>query len=191
MRLALLCALSALIASLTLAGPLDSLRVSEQEECPAEYNRHDYGRGYRYKEHLIAKANYGAAYAPYTGRIFPSIRDTPGSKGTQVEHIVALGEAHRSGACFFNAERKHEFAKDIDNLTLAGPKVNNAKSDLDAAGWMDVIAPNRCWFASTVVHVKSKWGLSVDPKEKAVLETEIRDHCPYGRPDRTPRWIAR
>ena len=82
-----------------------------------------------------------------------------------VEHIVALAEAHDSG---LPASLMLEFSGDPANLTVAMPRENRTvKSDKDAA---DYIPPrNRCWFAGRVLDVKLRWGLTVDAAESVVL----------------------
>ena len=47
----------------------------------------------------------------------------------QIEHIVAINEAHHSGMCTADIETKRTFAGDLLNLTLASPEVNGAKAD--------------------------------------------------------------
>ena len=82
-----------------------------------------------------------------------------------VEHIVALAEAHDSG---LEPAQMLEFSGDPSNLTVAAPRENRvAKSDKDAA---DYLPPrNRCWFAGRVLNVKSRWGLTVDVAEAVAL----------------------
>ena len=82
-----------------------------------------------------------------------------------VEHIVALSEAHDSG---LPASMMLAFSGDPLNLTVAMPRENRAvKSDKDAA---DYLPPrNRCWFAGRVVDIKSRWGLTVDAAEAIAL----------------------
>ena len=58
----------------------------------------------------------------------------------------------------------------MTNLTLASPQVNrHQKSGKDAAEW--VPARNACWFAGRVVEVKQAYGLTVDRREAAALES--------------------
>ena len=97
-------------------------------ECGV-YDRTDYGSGHRKEEAWIAR-EIGAILSPYDGARFDSIRET------EVEHIVALGEAHRSGLCEVDNRTRKRFAADPLNLTLAGPILNRRKSDQDAADWM-------------------------------------------------------
>ena len=92
----------------------------------------------------------GRIYGPYTGRYFASTGQT------DIEHIVAVSEAHDSGLCAADRSTRRRFASDLLNLTLAAPAVNrggaSGKCALDAAEWVPPI--NRCWFAGRVVTVK-------------------------------------
>ena len=84
---------------------------------------------------------------------------------TDIEHIVALAEAHDSRIA---DDRRRDIAADLDNLTIADPSVNRAKSARDAAQWMP--ERHRRWFAERVIAVKLEYGLSVDPAERDALE---------------------
>ena len=138
------------------------LAVAPESRCAdADYDRDEYGTRYRSKEDDIVD-ELGSVFGPYTGRCFASERET------DIEHIVALHEAHTSGMCLADTETKRTFAGDLANLTLAAPEVNRAKSALDAFDWMP--ERNRCWFANRVVEVKLKYGLTVDRDEAEALE---------------------
>ncbi len=136
------------------------------------YDRKAWGSRYRSLEDEIIAAlpvNAGQVRTPYTCSSF-RIRPN-GTAATDVEHIVALAEAHDSG---LDKTRRREFAGDLINLTIADPTVNrHRKSDRDAGEW----APpnNRGWFAARVVAVKRKYGLSVDPREREALESMLRE----------------
>ena len=138
------------------------LTVAPESRCPGNrYDRDEYGSRYRSKEDDIIE-ELGAIYGPYTGRCFESDRDT------QIEHIVAINEAHHSGMCTADIETKRTFAGDLLNFTLASPEVNGAKSNLDAFDWLP--EKNQCWFAQRVVDVKLKYGMTVDKDEADALE---------------------
>ena len=93
-------------------------------------------------------------------------------RSTDVEHIVALSEAHDSGLA---PGRMLEFSGDPLNLTVAAPRENrHVKSDKDAAGYLP--PRNRCWFAGRVLAVKARWGLTVDADEAVALINAL-DGC--------------
>ena len=109
-------------------------------------------------------------YSPYTRRVFSHNGDV------DIEHIVSRKQAHYSGLCQKEAEKRTQFASDLINLTLAGSGVNRAKGECDAATWIP--PENRCWFAARVVEVRHKYGLSIDRRESDALES-ILSKCPH------------
>ena len=105
----------------------------------------------------------GIIYGPYTGTWFDS------TSQTDIEHIVARSEAHDSGLRAVDAATKRRFSSDLLNLTLASPAVNRSqKSAKDAAEWLPGL--NQCWFANRVVEVRQRYELTVDQRERNVLE---------------------
>ena len=65
--------------------------------------------------------------------------------------IAAKGE--QEAVCAATDSTRRAFARDLDNLTLANPRLNrNEKRNKDAADWLPVM--NQCWFAWTVISVK-------------------------------------
>ena len=82
-----------------------------------------------------------------------------------VDHIVALAEAHDSG---LPTGQMLAFSGDPLNLTVALPRENRiAKSAKDASDYLPT--HNRCWFAARVLDVKLRWGLTVDADEAGAL----------------------
>ena len=106
----------------------------------------------------------GQVYTPYSCLAFEIRAD--GTAATDIEHIVALAEAHDSRIA---DDRRRDIAADLDNLTIADLRVNRTeKSDRDAAEWTP--ARPGAWFAAQVIAVKLEYGLSVDPAERDALE---------------------
>lgn len=135
-----------------------ALRVAPENRC-SPYDRDDY-RYPREVESRIAERQGMLSY--YTGHVFGSLKES------DIEHVVALSEAHDSGLCAAHWTARRQFARDLDNLTLAQPYVNrHEKGAKDAAEWLP--SRNRCWFAATVVHVKFKYDLTIDAKERDAL----------------------
>ncbi len=109
---------------------------------------------------------------------------------TEIEHIVAIAEARDSG---LPADDVLDFSHDPGNLTLALKAENRRKGALDAADYLP--EHNQCWFAGKVVHVKQRWGLSVDDREAAFLKMALtgcsaeaiaRPQCELPGPSQTP-----
>ena len=137
------------------------LVVAAEDRCSV-YVRDDYGGST--KEEEIAK-NWGGWWSPYDGTEFPN-------EESDREHIVALAEAHDSGLCTASPEVRARFTSDLDNLTLALPRLNRyEKVAKDAAEWQP--KHNLRWFAGRVLAAKLEYGLTVDPQEAAALEAML------------------
>lgn len=152
------------------------LKVAPEAECPAapdsvcpeEFERYDRAAWRFYRGavlDLVKGKMQGVIRDPYTGVCHAS------ADGLDVEHVVSLAEAHRSGLWEASAQTKRAFARDLLNLTLTDGQLNREKSDRDAAEWTPEKA--RCWFAWRNVLVRREWGLTVDRAEANALETII------------------
>lgn len=138
---------------------LESLRVEPENWCTT-YDRNEYISG-RIVEQQIADQQ-GGAFSPYDGTCFNSLRES------DIEHIVAISEAHSSGMCGRSGVEKKDFEADMLNLTLATPSLNRyQKVAKDFAEWKP--PQNGCWYAWRIVEVKKKYDLSVDHSEKTAL----------------------
>ena len=138
-------------------GVNPQINISPESRC-SPYSRADYSYPQSIELRIIAENLEGKIASPYTGEVFSS------RSQTDIEHMVATSEAHDSGLCAASAATRRQFARDLDNLTLASPSVNRyQKSDKDLADWLP--PENTCWFVQTVVSVKAKYGLSMDFQE--------------------------
>ena len=126
------------------------------------YERSDYSYS-RSIEHQIV-IRQGGIYSPYSMRCFSDVG------ATDIEHIVANSEAHESGMGLRTRAERQQFASDLDNLTLAAPRLNRyEKRDKDPANWLP--ENNRCWYVRKYLEIKRKYGLSMDQAEAdAVLK---------------------
>ena len=137
------------------------LTVAAENRC-APYDSDDYGYSPSVEQQIVDQQG-GNIYGPYTGTWFASTTET------DIEHIVARSEAHDSGLCAVDADRRRAFASDLVNLTLASPAVNRQqKSGKDAAEWMPGL--NQCWFANQVLQARLAYGLTIDRAEADALE---------------------
>jgi len=160
---AILAAVPAAPRDAAAADTWNGLAIAPEHRC-APYDRKDYPYPQSVELDLIS-AMGGRIYGPYTGRYFSSRRDT------DIEHIVAVSEAHDSGLCAADSRTRRAFASDPLNLTLAAPEVNRCNADgkcgYDASEWQPPM--NRCWFAGRIVTVKRKYALTVDRAEARAL----------------------
>ena len=159
--------LSLPLAAALAAGPAAAaetwrgLVVAPEARCSPYERKRDYAYPQSVERDIVRRL--GRIYSPYTNRCFGSTRET------DIEHIVAAAEAHDSGLCRASAATRRRFARDLDNLTLASPRVNRRlKKAKDAAEWLP--DRNRCWFADRVLQVRRKYGLTIDRREAEALE---------------------
>ena len=137
------------------------IRVAAENRC-AHYDRDDYPYSQSVELAIIAREG-GNICSPYTNECFESRFDT------DIEHIVAVSEAHDSGLCAASNAIKRQFSSDLRNLTLASPGLNrNQKRAKDAADWMP--AQNRCWFANQIITVRRAYNLTIDRREANALD---------------------
>ena len=145
------------------------LAVAPEDRC-APYDRSDYPYPPSVEAEIVTSMG-GRVYSPYTGRFFLSMKET------DIEHIVAVSEAHDSGLCAAGPAVRRRFAADLLNLTLAAPEVNRCsgagKCAFDSAEWLPPM--NKCWFAARVVAVKRKYALTIDRREATALERVLSD----------------
>ena len=137
------------------------IRVAPENRC-ALYDRDDYPYSQSVELAIIAREG-GNICSPYTNECFDSRFDT------DIEHIIAVSEAHDSGLCAASAAIKRQFSSDLRNLTLASPGLNRyQKVAKDAADWMP--AQNRCWFANQIITVRRAYNLTIDRREANALD---------------------
>lgn len=144
-----------------------NLRIADEDRC-STYNRSDYYYPQSIEQKIVDRMG-GKIWSPYTTECFGSTSET------DIEHIVSTSEAHDSGMCGRSQAEKRKFAQDLNNLTLASPRLNRyEKSGKDAAEWL----PNhhQCWFAYKTLSIKKYYDLTVDAMEKEALD-QVLSQC--------------
>jgi hypothetical protein len=86
-----------------------------------------------------------------------------------VDHVVALAEAWRSGAWKWSAARRQAYANDLGvawSLRAVTDNVNQSKSDDDPTYWLPPLESANCVYLTEWVAVKIRWKLNVDAEER-------------------------
>lgn len=118
------------------------------------------------------KVTSGRLTDPYTGEVHEFVRQAGASSQTvEIDHVVSLSDAWRSGAHDWDQVRKVAFYNDRLNLKASLSEVNQDKSDHAADSWLPDV--DRAGFADTQIRVKAKYGLSVTAAEKTALATAL------------------
>lgn len=96
-----------------------------------------------------------------------------------IDHMIPLAEAWRSGAAIWTDQRREDFANDLahpSTLIAVTASSNRSKGDRDPTGWRP--QPSEwCSYAKAWISVKVQWSLRADPAEVQSLERMLRV-CP-------------
>jgi hypothetical protein len=114
-------------------------------------------------------------------------RTVTAARRLDVDHLVPLAEAWRSGAHGWDGATRRAFANDLDyplTLIAVTASANRRKGDKDPARWLPTFDAYRCTYVASWVAVKWRWRLSVDRTEHVALRAGLAG-C--GRKARVPR----
>jgi len=117
----------------------------------------------------------GMLLDPYTGRRVTYVR---GARHTvEVDHVVALANAWRSGADGWTYSARVQFANDPLNLLAVSTSANQDKGDSDAARWLPPSRAFRCAYVARQIIVKAKYHLGATSSEMAAFHQVLKT-CP-------------
>ena len=108
----------------------------------------------------------GTLHDKYTGTTI-TLKHGPDTTAIQADHIVALGDAWKMGACHWSSSKRKSFAIDVAELRAVDTHDNEVKSDKDAAQWLP--PTNRTWYVETQINIKAKYGLGVTAAERTAM----------------------
>ncbi|KAJ3189949.1 hypothetical protein HDU85_000237 [Gaertneriomyces sp. JEL0708] len=112
----------------------------------------------------------GTWLSPYDGKTWKDAKDI------QIDHVIPLSNAWRSGANTWSQEQRRAFANDLTNpqLVAVTGTENNSKSDQSPDEWMPTLSSFHCTYARMWVKVKSVYKLSVTAAEKSKLTSVLK-----------------
>ncbi|MET9350301.1 HNH endonuclease family protein [Streptomyces termitum] len=111
----------------------------------------------------------GSWYSPYDGATWTAASDL------DIDHLVPLAEAWRSGAASWTTAQRQGLANDLTRpqLIAVTDNVNQSKGDQDPASWLPSRTAYRCTYVRAWVQVKYYYKLSVDSAEKSALQSVL------------------
>lgn len=95
-----------------------------------------------------------------------------------IDHLVPLANAWRSGAASWTTAKREDFANDLDHpqLVAVSATSNRAKGDQDPSTWRPKETGMWCEYAKDWITVKTVWKLTVTTQEKAAL-ADMLEKC--------------
>ncbi|MBB2949213.1 hypothetical protein FB565_009018, partial [Actinoplanes lutulentus] len=114
-------------------------------------------------------ATSGSWFSPYDGATWTAASDV------DIDHVVPLAEAWRSGASAWTTAKRQLFANDLTRpqLIAVTDNVNQSKSDQDPSTWQPSVTSYRCTYARMWIAVKYYWALKLQSTEKTALQTML------------------
>lgn len=108
----------------------------------------------------------GSWTSPYDGDTWTETSDV------DIDHMVPLAAAWRSGAADWSDEEREAFANDLESpqLWAVTDNVNQSKSDQTPDTWKPPLESEWCRYASAYTHVKYVYELTVTEAEQGALE---------------------
>ncbi len=116
----------------------------------------------------------GSWIGPYTGTVVDDPRQL------DVDHMVPLANAHRSGGWQWSRERKAEYANSLEypgHLIATTRSANRAKGSDGPEDWQPPDEGYWCDYATDWVTIKNEWDLTATEHEAVTLQ-EMLESCP-------------
>lgn len=111
---------------------------------------------------------------PYTGSSIRFVYGGPSE--TDIDHVVALGDAWQKGAADWPFSKRLALANDPANLLAVDAGANRSKGDGDAATWLPPNKAYRCTYVARQITLKKKYGLWVTPAERDAM-VRVLSNC--------------
>ncbi|MEU3165625.1 HNH endonuclease family protein [Streptosporangium sp. NPDC006930] len=114
-------------------------------------------------------ATSGRWYSPFDGATWTAASDV------DIDHMVPLAEAWRSGAYAWTSAQRQDYANDLGGpeLWAVTDNVNQAKGDQDPSTWRPPLASFNCTYARAWIQVKYYWKLTLQSSEKSALQSML------------------
>jgi hypothetical protein len=166
---------------------LDRLTVATPDPSRPDYRRDEFGDGWSYdratgcnvREYVLITESrttpeVGEKCKPERGD-WVSVYDgvaTTDPTDLEIDHVVALSEAWRSGAWRWSAARREAYANDLvdpGSLVAVTTRSNRSKGDSSPDQWLPESFGARCSYVEAWIRIKTRWDLTISPPEKSTL----------------------
>ncbi len=121
----------------------------------------------RYARPDRCRVSSGDWFGQYTGERFTDPGDL------DIDHMVPLANAHRSGGWQWSKDRKRDYANDLsypNHLIAVQSSANRRKGSKGPEDWKPPRREYWCQYATDWAAVKQAWGLTATQREAAALQ---------------------
>lgn len=123
------------------------------------------------------KVQTGVFNDPYTGTVINFDRATGNGGGVDIDHIIPLSLAWKTGAADWDDATRLAFANDPLNLMASDAGENRKKGDKDASRYLPPNVGFQCEYVARQVTVRTKYATFVTQAEKDAMR-EVLNTCP-------------
>ena len=144
----------------------ETVMVAGQEEFKYPYNRAQWGK-------------YPTGSSLGTDHTWALPEDNLNSYQVNVDHHVALKDAHLSGGCKWDEELKNDFANDLDNLNPTAKSFNSSKGSKTPDQLSGIASrvintdTEKCAYATQHNDIKQKYNLLMTDSEQSTVDDWI------------------
>ncbi|VXC25122.1 HNH endonuclease [Pseudoclavibacter sp. 8L] len=121
------------------------------------------------------RVDTGVFVDPYSGDEIDFQRGPDTSPLVQIDHVVALANAWRTGAKDLSFEERVELSNDPMNLQATAGWVNDDKKSQDAANWLPPQESYHCTYVARQIVVKATYSLWVTQAEHDAMRDVLED----------------
>ncbi|MEV0841911.1 DUF1524 domain-containing protein [Actinocatenispora sera] len=127
----------------------------------------------------------GALRDQYTGTVISFHRGEGTSDAVEIDHVVALADAWRTGAQGMSPSQREQLANDPIELLAVSGSANESKGDQDASQWLPPHRSFDCAYVADQITVKARYGLWVTRAEHDAMASTLRQCGGVGSQPRT------
>lgn len=114
---------------------------------------------------------------PYSGEVIELRNKSAVTHKVQIDHVVALSNAWRTGAQHLSEKERNQLANDDLELIAVSSQTNQDKSDGDASEWLPENTAFHCEYIARQIAVKIKYHLWVTASERNAMVGVLKT-CP-------------
>lgn len=128
------------------------------------------------KQDEACRSIAGIWYSEYDGREFTS------SSALDIDHMVPLAQAWRSGANTWSDAERRRFANDLDGpqLIAVSASSNRSKGDQSPDQWRPPLRSYWCTYSRAWIDIKSRYNLTITAAEQDALVEMVGTCGPNG-----------